>query len=148
MGGCSRQRGRAGCRWSWLCCGRGTAGLEISGGSTEGVVSHLAVGAAAAAAAALGSPSLLLYVARGVMDLMSVAEDEDGEGEAGLEVDDRPSMLPEHWLPVERCWWHVWKLWGNGPVRAGGRDGVGVWERQRRCLQRLGQSEPVVGRLD
>lgn len=142
MGGCSRQRGRAGCRWSWLCCGRGT-GLEISGGSTEGVVSHLAVGAAAAAAAAaaLGSPSLLLYVGRGVMDLMSVAEEEDGEGEAGLEVDDRPSMLPEHWLPVERCWWHVWKLWGNGPVRAGemvwecgsGREGVcSDWTNQSR----------------
>jgi hypothetical protein len=32
--------------------------------------------------------------------LMSVAEEEEGEGEAGLEVDDRPSMLPEHWLPV------------------------------------------------
>lgn len=128
---------------SWLCHGRGTAGLEISGGSTEGVVSHLAVGAAAAAAAAaaLGSPSLLLYVGRGVLDLMSVAEEEDGEGEAGLEVDDRPSMLPEHWLPVERCWWHVWKLWGNGPVRAGemvwecgsGREGVcGDWANQNR----------------
>lgn len=75
------------------------------------------------------------------MDLMSVAEEEDGEGEAGLEVDDRPSMLPEHWLPVERCWWHVWKLWGNGPVRAGemvwecgsGREGVcSDWANQSR----------------
>lgn len=104
-------------------------------------MSHLAVGAAAAAAAALGSPSLLLYVGRGVLDLMSAAAEEDGEGEAGLEVDDRPSMLPEHWLPVERCWWHVWKLWGNGPVRAGemvwecgsGREGVcNDWANQSR----------------
>lgn len=123
--------------------GEAQQGLKFRGGSTEGVVSHLAVGAAAAAAAAaaLGSPSLLLYVGRGVMDLMSVAEEEDGEGEAGLEVDDRPSMLPEHWLPVECCWWHVWKLWGNGPVRAGemvwecgsGREGVcSDWANQSR----------------
>ena len=107
-------------------------------------MSHLA-GGAAAAAAALESPSLLLYVGLAEVDLISVAE-EEGDGEAGLEVDDRPSMLPEHRLPVSAAGrtFTVWKLWGKDPVRAGEL----VWERQRRCLQQLSQSEPAVVRLD